>query len=60
MTDKIKCVDCGSETFEVHTGPDGEHYFSIICLDCGGEAIIDDAVRAALKGQRHARGRSRT
>ena len=58
MSDKFKCADCGSESYQVHTGPDGEQFFSMICLDCGGEELIDEAMRAALKRQHKARGKT--
>ncbi len=58
MTDKIKCANCGSDSYEIQTGPDGEHYYSIVCVDCGSETIVDDAMRAALQKQPGARGKS--
>ena len=49
MPSKFKCADCGSESYQFHTGPEGERFFSMICLDCGYEEVLDDATRFALE-----------
>ena len=56
MTEKIKCASCGSDSYEINSGPDGERYFSITCLDCGAETRIDDAKREMLRKQHGTRG----
>lgn len=52
MTGKITCPACGSDSFEVQSGPEGEPYYAVVCLDCGEEMVLDDAGREALKRQR--------
>lgn len=54
MTDQIKCPDCGSDSYQIQSGPDGERYFSIVCLDCGCETVLSDAMRQILKKKRDA------
>lgn len=51
MQKKLKCPDCGGESFTFLSGPDGERHYAVSCLDCGCEQILDHASRMALKKQ---------
>ena len=52
MKHRIECPSCGSESYEVHSGPEGEPDYAIICRDCGAETRTDDAMRAVLAKRR--------
>ena len=58
MKRKIKCTDCGNNTFEVHAGPEGERDYYLICIDCGAEIVLDEVARTALREQRKHYGKA--